>query len=191
MTNCWVIVDPPCVAPDAEDVLEDGAADALVVDAAVLVEALVLDRDHGLLHHRGDVGRVDQDPALVVGQGGDLLAVDVVDDRVLGALELGAALELRAGRRATAIMIPKIQETKASTERPRKTSAKRSFFSFGRRLGGRRRRGGAAAARAGRRRRGRCRRRSRGAPGRWARRPREARRARVTAPSGEAASRAV
>ena len=72
----------------------DGAADALVVDAAVLVEALVLDRDRGLLHHRGDVRRADQDPALVVGQGGDLLAVDVVDDRVLGVLELGAALEL-------------------------------------------------------------------------------------------------
>ena len=77
-----------------EDVLEDGAADALVVDPAVLVEALVLDRHRGLLHHRGDVRRVDQDPALVVGQGGDLLAVDVVDDRVLGVLELGAVLEL-------------------------------------------------------------------------------------------------
>src|SRR3954453_20691879 len=33
-------------------------------------------------------------------------------------------------------MIPKIQETKASTARPRKTSAKRSFLSFGRRFGG-------------------------------------------------------
>ena len=94
LTNCWVIVDPPCVAPQCEDVLEHGAADALVVDAAVLVEALVLDRDRGLLHHRGDVRRADQDPPLVVGQGGDLLAVDVVDDRVLGVLELGAALEL-------------------------------------------------------------------------------------------------
>ena len=78
-----------------EDVLDHRAADALEVDAAVLVEALVLDRDGGLLHHGRDVARVDQDPALVVGEGRDLLAVDVVDHRVLGVRELGAVLELR------------------------------------------------------------------------------------------------
>src|SRR4051812_17835274 len=33
-------------------------------------------------------------------------------------------------------MIPKIHDTTASTERPRKTSAKRSFLSLGRALGG-------------------------------------------------------
>src|SRR5262245_60680160 len=37
---------------------------------------------------------------------------------------------------ATAIMIPKIQETKASTDRPKKTRAKRNFLSFGRRRAG-------------------------------------------------------
>ena len=36
-------------------VLPHGAGDALEVDPAVLVEALVLDRDHRLLHHRGDL----------------------------------------------------------------------------------------------------------------------------------------
>ena len=39
----------------AEDVLDQGAADALEVDAAVLVEARVLDRDHGVLDVGGDL----------------------------------------------------------------------------------------------------------------------------------------
>ena len=60
-----------------KQVLENCPPDALVVDTAVLVEALVLDRDRGLLHHRGDVRRADQDSPLVVGQGRDLLPVDV------------------------------------------------------------------------------------------------------------------
>src|SRR5688572_16372158 len=52
------------------------------------------------------------------------------------ALSNWARLSSEGKSPATAIMIPKIQETNASTERPRKTSAKRSFLSFGRRLGG-------------------------------------------------------
>ena len=45
-------------------VLPDGADDAVDVDAAVLVEALVLDRDDRVLHLRRDVLRRHEDPAL-------------------------------------------------------------------------------------------------------------------------------
>jgi hypothetical protein len=76
------------------DVLHDRAADPHEVDAAVLVEALVLDRDGGLLHDRGDVLGADQDAAAVVREGGELLAVDVVDDGVLRVRELRPVLEL-------------------------------------------------------------------------------------------------
>ena len=41
----------------AEDVLDQGAADALEVDAVVRVEARVLDRDHGVLDVGGDLRR--------------------------------------------------------------------------------------------------------------------------------------
>ena len=70
LTNCWVIVEAPCCGRAGEDVLVKRAGDALVVDAAVLVEAAVLDRDNRLLHHRGDLARLDEDPALVVGERG-------------------------------------------------------------------------------------------------------------------------
>ncbi len=78
-----------------EDVLIERPADPLEVDAAMLVEALVLDGDHRLLDDRRDLLGGEQDAALVVGQGGEALAADVVDDRVLGALVLLAALERR------------------------------------------------------------------------------------------------
>src|SRR5581483_2857685 len=78
-----------------EDVRLHGAQDAQPVHAPVLVEALVLDRDRGLLHHRRDVLRRDQDAPLVVGQGRDLVVVEVVDDGVLRALVLRLVLELR------------------------------------------------------------------------------------------------
>src|SRR5215218_2651222 len=55
-----------------QDVLEHRPADADDVDAAVLVEALVLDRDGRLLHDRRDLIRRDQDASSVVGQGRDL-----------------------------------------------------------------------------------------------------------------------
>ena len=98
----------------------------------MLVEALVLDRDHRLLHHGGDLVRLDQDPALVVGERGELLAVGVVDDRVLGARSYCARFSSWGRSWATAIMIPKIQETNASAVRPRTTKAKRSLRSRGR-----------------------------------------------------------
>ena len=78
-----------------EDVLVERAGDALVVDAAVLVEAAVLDRDDRLLHDGGDLVGLDEHAALVVRERGEAGAVAVDDDRVLGALELGAVLERR------------------------------------------------------------------------------------------------
>ena len=78
-----------------EDVLDHRPRDPLVVDAVMLVEALVLDRHRGLLHRRSDVVGADQDAAAIVGEGRDPGAVDVVEDRVLGVGELGAVLELR------------------------------------------------------------------------------------------------
>ena len=45
-------------------VLPDGPHDPVHVDAAMLVEALVLDRDDRLLHQRRDVVRGHEDPAL-------------------------------------------------------------------------------------------------------------------------------
>src|SRR4051794_18176906 len=59
----------------------------------MLVEALVLDRDHGFLESGGDLVRVEQNPVVVAGQGRDLLAVDVVDHGVLRLDVLGAVLE--------------------------------------------------------------------------------------------------
>ena len=72
-----------------EDVLVEGAADAADVDAVVGVEALVLDRDDRVLHHRRDLRLLEQDPVLVAGQQAEALAAAVDDDRVLrgGLLE--------------------------------------------------------------------------------------------------------
>ena len=52
----------------AEDVLVERARDAPVVDAAVLVEAPVLDRDDGVLDVRGDLVLADEDAVLVARQ---------------------------------------------------------------------------------------------------------------------------
>src|SRR6185295_14999928 len=55
----------------AGDVRPDGASDAAQVDAVVLVEAFVLDRDDRLLHDRRDVVRADEDATLGAPQGGE------------------------------------------------------------------------------------------------------------------------
>ena len=62
----------------AEDVLDEGAADALEVDAVVFVEAGVLDRDHRVLDVGGDLRGAEEDFVLVAGQRPDRFAV-VVD----------------------------------------------------------------------------------------------------------------
>ena len=64
------------------DVLRRGTQDRGVVDAAVLVEAPVLDRDHRLLHRRRDVGRRHGLAQLDRRDEAQPLAVGGVDDRV-------------------------------------------------------------------------------------------------------------
>ena len=77
-----------------KQVLDHRAADPPEVHALVLVEALVLDRDHGLLHVGVDVLGLDQDPAGVGEQGAHLAALGVEDLGVLRLRVLLLALEL-------------------------------------------------------------------------------------------------
>jgi hypothetical protein len=64
-------------------VLPDRAQDPVDVHAAVLVEALVLDRDDRLLHQRCDVARGNEDPALRAAQHGeDSVSLAVVHEPV-------------------------------------------------------------------------------------------------------------
>ena len=95
MTNCSVIVEAPCCGALAEDVLDQGAGDALEVDAVVFVEARVLDRDHGVLDVGGDLARAEQDLVLVAGQGADRFAGGVEDLAVLRRLVLGEVVDRR------------------------------------------------------------------------------------------------
>ena len=53
--NCCSIVEAPCTAAFVRDVLDERAQDAADVDAAVGLEALVLDRDHRLLDDPRDL----------------------------------------------------------------------------------------------------------------------------------------
>ena len=70
------------------DVLPESACDAAHVDAVVLVEALILDRDDRLAHDRRDVLGADEHAALLAAQHReDAAPVLRVDDRVdVGAL---------------------------------------------------------------------------------------------------------
>jgi hypothetical protein len=79
----------------AEEVVDEGAADALEVDAAVFVEAGVLDRDHRVLHVRRDLARVEQDFVLIAGQRSQLFAVGADDDAVARGLVLGEVVDRR------------------------------------------------------------------------------------------------
>ena len=56
-TSCWVIVEPPSTASPASRSLTAARRIALVVDSAVLVEALVLDRDRRQLQLLRDRAR--------------------------------------------------------------------------------------------------------------------------------------
>ena len=72
--NCCVIVEPPCTTAWFWTSAHERAPDRPQVDAAVLVEALVLDGDDRLLHDRGDLLGLDDDPALAAAQHGQQLA---------------------------------------------------------------------------------------------------------------------
>ena len=61
LTNCCVIVEPPSTTCLVRTSARP-RGDAAEVDAAVLEEALVLDRDDRLLHQRRDLVRVDDHP---------------------------------------------------------------------------------------------------------------------------------
>jgi len=82
-----------------EDVLPQSARDALVVDAAVFVEALVLDRDDRVLDVRRDLVLVHEDPVVVPRKGRELglgIVAGVPEElRVLRLLELDLVLECR------------------------------------------------------------------------------------------------
>ena len=64
-------------------VLPDGAGDAANVDAAMLEEPSVLDRDDGLLHDVRDLLGLHDDPGLVAAEHGEHAAVRRVDVAVL------------------------------------------------------------------------------------------------------------
>ena len=110
----------------------DGAADALEVDAAVLVEALVLDRDHRLLHHRGDLTRRGSGSGPRCWSAWRACCRRRPRRRSSRPCSYWARFSSEGRSWATAIMIPKIQETNASRASPRTTRAKRSFLSRGR-----------------------------------------------------------
>jgi hypothetical protein len=79
----------------AEDVLDQGAADPLEVDAVVFVETRVLDRDHRVLDVWGDLRAVEEDFVLVAGQGAERFPVGVVDLAVFRCLVLGEVVDRR------------------------------------------------------------------------------------------------
>ena len=75
-------------------VLPDRAHDASHVDAAVLEEPPVLDRDDRLLHQVGDLVRLDDDARLVTAEHGQHAAVGRVDVAVLVGV-VARRIELR------------------------------------------------------------------------------------------------
>ena len=77
------------------DVREQRAPDRVQVDAVVLVEALVLDRDDRLLHDRGDLIRVEDHAALLAAEHRQQLSVAVVDVAVVRDLLLVRGVVLR------------------------------------------------------------------------------------------------
>ena len=62
--SCWVSVLPPSTVP-ANDVAEDGAAERDRIDAGVLEEAVILDRDERVLQVGGNVRERHVLPVLV------------------------------------------------------------------------------------------------------------------------------
>ena len=84
------------------DVGPDGTGDSAEVDAAVLVEALVLDRDDRLLERRADLVAPDEDPALRSAQRGEdraaVVRIDVSVDLLRDAARVAARNLPRDGR---------------------------------------------------------------------------------------------
>ena len=93
MTYCWVIVEPPWRRARAADVVVQRPGDADRVDAAVLVEVLVLGGEHRLLQHVGDLVEPHVGAVLLGAEGGD----GVVGAAGLG--DVGGAHERRLEQR--------------------------------------------------------------------------------------------
>ncbi len=63
--SCCVSVLPPSTVPGARDVPDHGAAERDRIDAGVRVEAVVLDRDEGVLQVLGNLAERHVAPVLV------------------------------------------------------------------------------------------------------------------------------
>ena len=80
----------------ARDVRPDSPQNAAEIDSPVLEESSILDGDDRLLHDRSDLGRADDDPALVASQDGQhRLPVSRVDGAVLLVVPLRRRVERR------------------------------------------------------------------------------------------------
>src|SRR4029077_20166352 len=79
------------------EVLPGGAGDALVVDAAVLVEAVVLDRDRCLAHPRADAPEGDRRAIALSRDRAQQRAVGRVDERVLADLDRLQIVQVAVG----------------------------------------------------------------------------------------------
>ena len=109
------MVEPPCGRPELRQVADEGADQAALVDALVLVEALVLGRDEGLLHVLRDVGERHPDAALVLLEHlGEALALAVEHDAGAGQLE---ALELVVVRQVGDRLVVEVDHV-AEIDRP-------------------------------------------------------------------------
>jgi hypothetical protein len=80
------------------DVLRERTRDPLEVDAAVLVEAAILDRDRGQSHPLADPVQLHRLAVLLRGDRAEQRAVCRVDERVLPDLHRAEAVEVAAGR---------------------------------------------------------------------------------------------
>ena len=78
-----MIVEPPWTILPALHVGDDGAEDADRIDAAVAVEAAILDRDRRLRHPRADRAARNGRPVLLGRDRAEQAAVGRVDERVL------------------------------------------------------------------------------------------------------------
>src|SRR4029079_5240013 len=79
------------------EVLPGCAGDALVVDAAVLVEAVVLDRDRRLAHPRADAPEGDRRPVALGRDRAQQRAIGRVDERVLADLDRLQIVQVAVG----------------------------------------------------------------------------------------------
>ena len=80
-TSCWVMVDPPSEIAALLQVVDHGPGHGPQVERPVVVEALVLGVEHGLLHVVGHAGQGDGDAVLLVVEDAEQRPVGGVDDR--------------------------------------------------------------------------------------------------------------